>query len=179
MFPLKAGCDSTPDPYDYTGGTSSVAESIFCNGIGTRFLDWTTQYDPTTGTNDQCLGWYIGATNYFGGTLENYPLGYFDCDESGNLTWVQTVPCDDYSGASSTVWYLRLGAYGNLATTITGSGQDMCSDTSTLSPTYCSTTASLTTCDFCDCGPNVGRSCTKETYRRGWRVYKFFVIERL
>ncbi len=173
-FPLKAGCDTTSDPYDYTGGTDAAAELVFCNGIGTRFLDWTTEYDPTSGLNDECLGWVVG----WGGTLENYPLGYFDCDsETGDMTWVETLPCEDFAGG--TVWTLGLGAYGNLATTTTGSGEDMCSDFSTLSPTYCYTTANLNGCDFCDCGPNAGRDCIKETYRRGWRVYKSFIIERL
>lgn len=177
VFPLKAGCNTTPDPYDYTGGTNAAAELIFCNGIGTKYLDWQTQYDPSSGINSECLGWQFGAISYFGGTLENYPLGYFDCDLSGNMTWVETSPCIDYPATS--VWPLFLGAFGNLATTITGSGQDMCSDFSALAPTDCYTTANLGTCDFCDCGSNVGRSCVKQTYKRGWRVYKSFVIERL
>lgn len=99
IFPFKAGCGTTPDPYDYTGGTDAAAELTFCNGIGTRFLDWTTQYDPTVGLNDQCLGWTIAVTSYFGGTLENYPVGYFDCNgDTGEMTWVETASCDDFSG---------------------------------------------------------------------------------
>jgi hypothetical protein len=178
VFPLKAGCGTTADPYDYTGGTDAAAELIFCNGIGTKYLDWPTQYDPLSGINNECLGWQFGAISYFGGTTGNLPSGYFDCNsETGDMTWVETSPCIDYPATS--VWPLFLGAFGNLATTITGSGQDMCSDSSALFPTDCYTTATIQECDFCDCGSDIGRSCIKQTYRRGWRVYKSFVIERL
>jgi hypothetical protein len=174
-FPLKAGCGPTSDPYDYTGGTDAAAEAIFCNGIGTRFLDWTTQYNPRGDINDGCLGWQMLGGIGFGGTVNNYPLGYYDCAEDGLITWVETTPCEPDAGA----WDLVLGAYGNLATTVANGTTDMCSDSSVIDPTYCYTQADRYDCDFCSCGPDVGKGCVKTTHREGWRVFKSFKIERL
>ena len=56
----------------------------------------------------------------------------------------------------------------------------ICSDdVGAWAPTYCVTSSAAETCDQCDCGGEIGRSCVKESERKGWAISKYFSVTRL
>ena len=174
-FPLKQnGC--APSTRDYTQGTTPYAERQFCKGIGTEFADWPPVYDPfASGPGYECN--FVA----FGQCADNYPQGGIDCDDdTGKVTWVESVPCgpEPYGGAGS--WHWVVGAFGNRATYV-GFAQNFCSDNSKIRETICTDQTSVD-CDFCECaGGEYQFKCGAyrlET-REGWRVAKAFQVVRL
>jgi hypothetical protein len=165
VYALKAGCDD--GPCDYEGGTDATAEIQFCKGIGADWCDYVANYDPTTGVGESNFGNWCGS-------VSNFPTGYFRCDfDTGQRIWEET-PC-----SATTGWTLCLNGFGDRAM-INASYFIICSDdVGAWPPTYCVTSSAAETCDNCDCGDEIGRSCAKESERIGWAISKYFSVTRL
>lgn len=165
VYALKVGCDD--GPCDYEGGTDATAEIQFCKGVGADWCDYVANYDPTTGVGESNFGNWCGS-------VSNFPTGFFSCDsDTGNRTWEET-PC-----SATTGWTLCLNGFGDRAM-IAASYFIICSDdVGAWAPTYCVTSSAAETCDQCDCGGEIGRSCVKESERNGWAISKYFSLTRL
>ena len=167
-FPFKADCDASSG--DYTGGVSKGAELNFCKAIAAKEETWQSVYSPLTDPQFTSFGTF-GA-----GVLTQSWLGTWSCDsETGMYTW--TPPDCTTPPVAPDGWGFVPGPFGVRATA-PGTALDMCSDASTVYPTYCLTFTDQDT-DFCDCGSGIDNYCLRYEEVLGWRVYKYFEVARL
>lgn len=165
LFPFRATC--TASVYDYTGGQNAAAETAFCGGIEGQLYNWQNIYNPIDGIGD-CLVTFLCV---------NQPSGYFQCNETGGLDWIETLPPNP--GIPAFAWFT---AFGNRAVPVGTGAHILNSDGSTVVPTTCSS-SSVNGCDepLClpPCDPDPIGWCVAEFHRQGWAMSRFFQIVRL
>lgn len=154
---------------NYAGGQTQAAEDAFCNCISTVFDDWETLYDPVNGVQESN---FIDPCSY----LDNVPTWTCACAGAGltDIVCEETAPCP----VPATPVEILFNAFGNQATTC-GTPQVMCSVSSIVSPSVCTSQADPENCGECACEFGLASACFYEQYRDAWYTEKSYTIQRL
>lgn len=154
---------------NYGGGQTQAAEDAFCNCISTVFNGYETLYDPVNDVNEAN---FIGPCDY----LNNVPTWTCQCvgDGSTQIICTETAPCPVVANPVE----IDFNAFGNQAA-VCGTSQNMCSNSSTISPSSCTSLSDPENCGECACEFGLLSACFYEQTRQAWYTEKQYTIQRL